>query len=190
GVADVAQVCARLHGSDSQPHAFVGHVAQTARLDRRFADAEHAARVTVVAVLDDCDVDVDDVAGLEALGTRHTVAHHVVDGSADGFGIRDVTGWRVVQRGRRGVLLLEHVLVAERIELIGGNAGFHVRGDVVENLADQADSNAHTRHFFGRLEMDRHGIRVCGCQISSATYSMQRAYALNKWGRGARITRG
>ena len=49
------------------------------------ADEVHAAGVAVEAVLDDRDVDVDDVAGLQALVVRDAVADHVVDRGADGL---------------------------------------------------------------------------------------------------------
>ena len=66
-VTDVAEKGAGLDRVDAAPHAFVGDLGQATRLDRRFADEEHAAGVAVIAVLDDGDVDVDYVAGLELL---------------------------------------------------------------------------------------------------------------------------
>jgi hypothetical protein len=62
--ADVAEMRAGVHGAYASPHRLVCHLDQPARLDRRLADEEHAARVAVIAVLDYRDVDVDDVAVL------------------------------------------------------------------------------------------------------------------------------
>ncbi len=81
--ADVAEVRAGAHRADAPPHRLVGDVDQPLRLDRRRPDEEHAAGVAVKAVLDDGDVDVDDVAGLEPLVAGDAVADDLVDRRAD-----------------------------------------------------------------------------------------------------------
>src|SRR5690606_32243169 len=84
GVADVAQGGARADGADAAEHGLAGHVDQAPGLDAGFADEIHPAGVTVPAVLDDGDVDVDDVAVLQDLGVAgDAVADDVVDRGAD-----------------------------------------------------------------------------------------------------------
>src|SRR5687768_10080792 len=75
GRAEVAQAHARADLADALPHALVGHLDQPAGLDAGLADVVHAARVAVVAVLDDGDVDVEDVAGLEHPVAPDALAH-------------------------------------------------------------------------------------------------------------------
>jgi hypothetical protein len=87
-MADVADRGARPNLLDAHPHAVVGDLAEATRSDRRFTDVVHAAGVAVVTVLDDGDVDVDDVAGLELAVARNAVADDVVDDVQMDFGNR------------------------------------------------------------------------------------------------------
>src|SRR4030095_15813383 len=84
-MSDVAQGRARADLLDPLPHAFVGDLAEPARLHRRLADVIHAARVAVPAILDDGDVDVHDVARAKDLVAGNPVADLVVDRGADGL---------------------------------------------------------------------------------------------------------
>ncbi len=103
------------------------------------ADGEHAAGIAVPAVLDDGDVDVDDVALLEALvRARDAVADHVIDRGADR--LREAA---VIQGGRNGLLHVHDELVAAGIELVGGDAGYDVRADHVQHVRGQAAGDAH-----------------------------------------------
>ena len=61
-VADVAQVTPGPDRADAAPHRIEGNFRQPLGLYRRSSDRVHPARVAVVTVLDDRDVDVDDVA--------------------------------------------------------------------------------------------------------------------------------
>lgn len=65
--ADIAQVRARTHHGNALVHAFLGDLAEAVGPFRGLADQEHLAGVAVVAVLDDGDVDVEDVAFLQWL---------------------------------------------------------------------------------------------------------------------------
>ena len=92
------------------------------------ADHEHSARVAVVAVLDDRDVDVDDVAVAQRAVARNSVAHDVVDGGADRLREWRRAGRAAVVQGRRDrAQIVDDVVVAEPIELLGGDARLHVR---------------------------------------------------------------
>lgn len=82
-MADVAERRARAHRRDARHHRFVGRIDETPRRRGRLADAVHAARVAIPAVVVERDVDIDDVAVLQRVIGRNAVAHHVVHGSAD-----------------------------------------------------------------------------------------------------------
>ena len=76
---DITQVLAGCQLLDAEPHAFKGDLRQALRLDAGFADEEHAARVTVEAVLDYRDVDIHGVAGFQLSFPGDAVAYDVVD---------------------------------------------------------------------------------------------------------------
>src|SRR5690606_33841264 len=117
---------------------------------RRGADVVHAAGVAVPAVLDHGDVDVDDVAVLQDLGlARDAVADHVVDRGAHGLGEA-----AVADVGRDRPLHLQDVVVADPVELLGGDPGLHVRGDHLQHLGGQAAGDAHLLDFGGGLGDD------------------------------------
>jgi len=47
-------------------------------------DCEHLAGITVVAVFDNCDIDIDDVTAFEHFAIiRDAMTHHMIDGRAD-----------------------------------------------------------------------------------------------------------
>src|SRR5690606_7891677 len=139
GMADVAQGGAGLHRADATEHRFAGHLHQAPGHHRRRAGEIHAAGVAVPAVLDDGDVDIDDVAILQDLGlVRDAMADDVVDGNAGGLGLA-----AVADVGRRALLHIDDVLVADAVELFGAHAGLHVRGDHLQDLGGQVAGDAH-----------------------------------------------
>ena len=155
GGADVAEVRAGPHGANPAPHGLVGDLAQAARLDRRRAHVEHAARVAVEAVLDDGDVDVDDVSGLELLVAGNAVTDDVIHRGADRCRVRLIAWRRVVQRRGDRFLDVDHVVVAEPIQLARGHARLDVRRDVVEHFGGERARDAHLGDFFGRFQRYR-----------------------------------
>ena len=66
---------------------------------------------------DDCHVDMDDVAFLQALIARDAVAHHMIDRGADGFGIT-----AIAERRGYGATLHSHI-IAQPVQLFSGDAG-------------------------------------------------------------------
>ena len=118
------------------------------------ADEVHAAGVAVEAVADHGDVDVDDVAGLQALIVRDAVADDVIDRGADGLGEA-----AVVEVGRHRALHVHDVVVAEPVELLGGHARDDVLADHVEHLGRQAPGDAHFFLLFRGLDRDVHRVR-------------------------------
>src|ERR1043166_2456544 len=147
-MADIAEPGAWSHDSDSPPQALISHVTQAACLDRGLPDVEHAAGVAVIAILDHGDVDVDDVAGLQTLFARHAVTYHMVYRSADRTWKRLIAGRRVIQRRRYGALLCHHVLMADVVDLGGGDAGLDKGPDMIENFACEPTGDP---HFFNLL---------------------------------------
>src|SRR5205814_4167562 len=84
---------------------------ETARLHADLARDKHAAGVAVPAVEDRGDVDIDDVARLQALVGGNAVTDHVVDRGADRLRVTAIAE----RRGDR--LVVEDVVVAELVEL-------------------------------------------------------------------------
>ncbi len=111
GMADVAQVGARAHQLDGVPHGLAAGFGQPLRLHRGLADVVHAAGVAVIAILDDGDVDIEDVAGLEHPVVRNAVANHVVRRGADGLGEAPVA-----DVGRYRLLGLDDEVVADPVQ--------------------------------------------------------------------------
>ena len=142
-VADIAEVGARPDGLDAAPHALIGDITQPARLYGRLPDIEHAARVAVKTVLDDRDVDIHDVAGLQLFFARHAVAHDVVYRGADRLRIGLVAGRRVIERRGRGVLYFYDVFMAKPVDFGGRHARLDQRTDVVQDFAGQTAGDAH-----------------------------------------------
>ncbi len=73
------------------------------------------------------------------------------------FGYGRVARRRVVQRRRNGLLDVHDVVVREAVELVGRDAGAHVRGQHVQHLGGKASGDAHALDLLGRLDGDRHG---------------------------------
>src|ERR1051325_10895913 len=64
---------------------------------------------------------------------------------------------RWVSEGRRnGVLAPDHVVVAQVVQLAGGDARLHVKGDEVEHLAGQPPGDAHALQLFRSLQYNGH----------------------------------
>ncbi|MCY1440507.1 hypothetical protein D9M71_567860 [compost metagenome] len=118
---------------------------------------EHAAGVAVVAVLDDGDVDVQGVAILERLVARDAVANHVVDRGTDRLGKT-----LVVERCRDRLLDVDDIVVAQAVELFGGDAGLDVLFDHLQDFGGQAAGDAHLFDVFGGFDGDGH------CRLSTA----------------------
>ena len=144
---------------DAAPHRLVGDVDEAACLDRWRAHVEHAARVAVVAVLDDRDVDVDDVARLQLALAGNAVADDVVHRRAQRRRVGGVAGRRVFERGRDGLLHADHVVVGQPVDFAGGDAGLDERREVVEDLGGEPARDTHLRDVVGSLDGDRHGRR-------------------------------
>ena len=104
------------------------------------------------AILDHGDVDIDDVAVLQDLGIAgNAMADHVVDRRADR--LREAV---VADVGRDRLLHVDNVLVADPVQLFGGHARLHERGDHVQHLGRQAAGDAHHLDFFWGFKVHAH----------------------------------
>src|SRR5690606_13160854 len=83
--------------------------------------------------------------------TRDAVADLVVDGGADGLGERLVPRRGVVERRRDGLLVVDDIVVAQRIERFGRDAGLDVRRDEIEHVAGEPAGDPHLLDFLGGL---------------------------------------
>src|SRR5690606_1039418 len=79
------------------------------------------------------------------------VADDVVDRGAHRLGKT-----AVADVGRDRALHVDDVVVADAVELLGGHARLHVRGNDLEHLGGHAAGNAHLLDLFGGLEGDSH----------------------------------
>ena len=82
-VADITQARAWADFLDSQPHALIRDTRESLGQDLAFADEKHAARIAVIAVFDDGNIDIYHIAILEHALTRNTLSDDMVDGGAD-----------------------------------------------------------------------------------------------------------
>ena len=105
----------------------------------------------MVAVLDDGDVDVDDVAALEFFRPRDAVADGVVDRGADRLGEA-----LVVEGGGDHALHVDHIIVADAVQFLGGDARNDERGDHLQHLGGEPSGHAHFFGFLGGLDGDAH----------------------------------
>ncbi|MEY3952093.1 MAG: hypothetical protein RL320_895 [Pseudomonadota bacterium] len=78
GMANIAQCLPWSNLLNALPHTFVSHLNQALGRHGRAADHEHPTGVAVIAILNDRDVDVEDVAVLEQLGPWNPMAYLVV----------------------------------------------------------------------------------------------------------------
>ncbi len=78
-ISDIAKIGPGFDGSDAVPQCLIRCLAQTPGLNGRFADIEHSTAVTVIAVLDDSDVEIDDITIPENLVAGYPVADLVID---------------------------------------------------------------------------------------------------------------
>ena len=139
GVADVAERGPWSDLGDADPHGLLGNPHQAPGQDRRLPDEEHLARVAVISVFDDRDVDIDDVAVLEPLVARYPVTDLVIDRGTDGFGKATI-----VEGGGDRLLFLHDERMADPVQFVGGDARTHVGLDHLKDLGREPPRDPHT----------------------------------------------
>ena len=88
---------------------------------------------------------------LQGLLVRNTVADHVVDRGADR--LREAF---VVERRGDGLLHIDDVVMADAVQLYGGNAGLDVFGDHFQDFGGQFAGDTHFCDVLGGFEGDGH----------------------------------
>ena len=134
---------------DAEHQAFVGDLDEPLRLDADVADQVHAAGVAVPAVEDRSHVDIDDVAFLERALARNAVADDMVHRGAAALRIA------AIAQGRGHAAGLQRHPVDDVVQLLGGDAGNHVRDQRVEDGGGEAAGGAHPGKGFGAVQLDR-----------------------------------
>ena len=107
------------------PHGLIGDGAKTFGCNGGIAHNEHATCVTMPAVFDDGDVDVDDIAFFKLLVIGNAVANLMVDGGANGLWIGGVSGRLVIEGCWNGALNLNHEIMGQLVQFVGGDAWFY-----------------------------------------------------------------
>ncbi len=79
------------------------------------------------------------------------VAHHVVDRGADRLGEA-----LVVERRGDGLLHVDDIVMADAVQLFGGDAGLDVFGNHFQDFGGQFAGDAHFCDVFGGFEGDGH----------------------------------
>jgi glutathione S-transferase len=159
GRSDFVNVIASLDRCNPVPHCVVGDGAQPpCSYGRGFSTTqhEHAAGITMPAVLDDGDVDIQNISLAQRLVVRNAMADLVVDRGANGLGIRVVAARVVVQRGGNDLELMHHEVIGQLVQLIGRFVGFDERGEVIQNLRGNSSRDAHSFDFFCIFDCDGH----------------------------------
>lgn len=81
------------------------------------------------------------------------MTNHLIDRGADGFGVAVIA-----DIGRHGLLHMHDVIVAQPVQLVGGDAGFDVLANHVQHIGGQCAGAAQLGEFF--LIANRHGART------------------------------
>jgi hypothetical protein len=95
-----------------------------------------------------------------------------------------VAGRRVVERRRDHVLHADLMLVRDRVELAGRDAGAHVRRQMVEQLGREPSRDAHLRDLVGRFDLDGHrgaGVEHGQARRSSLMLVFARVFASTRF---------
>ena len=155
-VTDIAEGRAGFDDFNAFHHGIIGDFGEAFCFDRDFiTDIIHARCVAVPAIKDDGNVDIDDVTIEQFFVAGNTVANHMVDGSADGFGEAFIT-----ERGGDCSVFFGH-FTAKVIEVFRRYADLHVFSDHVENFGGELSSLPHA--FEIRFGVDLDAVSVIFC---------------------------
>ena len=145
GPADLVEGSARAHDRDGALEALAGDLDEAAALVVDVADQEGGVGVAVDAVEVDRDVEVADVAVDQRAVVGDAVADHLVDRGAQR--LREAV---VVERARVAPAL-DARLVADRVELVGGDPRTDGGAGEREHLAGGAPGAPHALDDIGAL---------------------------------------
>lgn len=132
---------------------------------------EHAAGITVITILDYGDIDIKDIASLEHFISRDAMADLVVDGGADRLRVGRMAMRRIIKRGGDGFLHIDHIVVAQLVQLACGDARLDMGRDKIQHFRSQFAGYAHFFDIFFCLDVDCHGIAGLAPRFSLSSYS-------------------
>jgi hypothetical protein len=141
---------------DPCPEALERDVHETSCVGIDLSDAEGLGVVAVHAAEEDRDVEVHDVAVAQRTVVGDAVAHDLVDRRAERLRVALVVQWA------RVAAVCDARLVADPVELVGGDARLHVPRQLEQHLAR---CNAGRAHAIGELAGRHRGLegRSVGC---------------------------
>ena len=144
GMPDVAQARPGFDLLNALPHGLIAGRRQAAGEYGGIAHQVHSAGVAVESVADHRDVDIDDISAFEAFVPGNAVAHHMIDGSADG--LRKTA---VIEVGWDGFQLFNDKVVAALIELIRRDPRLNIGFDHVQDAGGKPARGTHFVLFCG-----------------------------------------
>src|SRR6185437_11798754 len=98
---------------------------------------------------------VDNIARFQFLFARYTMAYLVVNRGADGFRIRRIYRRCIVEWSGDGVLYVDHIIMAQLVKLVSGDAWLNEGCNVVQHLRRQSTCYPHFLYFLRGF--NRHG---------------------------------
>lgn len=148
GSADVADLAVRLDGSDADPQRFERRLDQAFCIVGNFADQERFRLVTVPAVDDRRQVDVDNVAVFQFVLIWNSVTDDFVDADTTDVGVRRCSRRTRITQTRWRVTVIPRVLFQHFVEINCPRSGLDVRTDEVHQLGVETAGGAKVVSFF------------------------------------------
>ena len=96
----------------------------------------------MIAILDDGDVDIDNIAAFQLFIAGDTMTYLLIDGCTDGFGVTPV-----IERRRDSLLDINDIVMTDAIQLFGADADHDMRGYHLQHFSSQPAGRAHFYNF-------------------------------------------
>jgi len=150
-VTNVAQFCTRTYDTNPYPQTFISNPCDAPCWYRGVANEEHAAGVPVVAILNDSNIDIDDVAIFKVFVARYAMADYVIHRCANRF--RKAA---VIQGCGYCLLDVDDVIMTDLVEFPGGDACHHVWSNHIQHFSCKAPCNTHFFYLIRGFDCDAH----------------------------------
>ena len=156
GVADIAEMPPGSNSLDAQVQALMADLGQSLRQDAGVSHEKGLAGIAMIAVLDERNVDVNNVAIFQDLFIAwDTVADHVINRGADRF-------WKplVVERRWNGCLFVDCVIMTDTIEFAGADPRSDVFAHHFQLRSREGTDSAHFVDCFTVFYFNGHGFSL------------------------------